>query len=104
MRINISILFLFAFFGLFAQTKTIGRVLDSQTREPIASAMVTMHPIGFPTILAYTITAEDGTFALKRDNLPDSVSVTRPGHPSCITGWNRACFRALFMCRLLLTA
>jgi len=53
-----------------------GRVLDSQTREPIASATVTLHPVGSPSILAYTMTAEDGTFILKRDNLPDSVTIT----------------------------
>ncbi len=76
MRINISILFLFAFFSLSAQIKIRGRVLDSQTREPIASATVTLYPVGSPSILAYTMTAEDGTFILKRNDLPDSVTLT----------------------------
>jgi hypothetical protein len=37
---------------------------------------VTLHPVGSPSILAYTMTAEDGTFILKRNNLPDSVTIT----------------------------
>lgn len=67
---------MFTFLGLSAQTMIKGRVLDSQTREPIASATVTLNPVGSPSILAYTMTAEDGTFTLKRSTLPDSVTVT----------------------------
>jgi hypothetical protein len=70
---DVSILFQFAFFCLSAQTKIKGFVLDVQTRKPIVSATVTMHPVGSPSILAYTMTSEDGTLSLKRSGLPDSV-------------------------------
>ena len=63
-------------FPVFAQKVIKGRVLELQTRRPVSSATVTTHPVGSPSILSYTITAEDGTFSLKRNNLPDSVTVT----------------------------
>lgn len=76
MRINIFILFLFTFFGLSAQTEIKGRVLYEGTHQPVASATVTLHPVGSTSILTYVMTAEDGTFILKQNNLPDSVTVT----------------------------
>ncbi|MDY9919099.1 MULTISPECIES: carboxypeptidase-like regulatory domain-containing protein [Proteiniphilum] len=63
-------------FSSFAQQEIKGRVLDSQNRKPVVSATVTIHPVGSSSILAYTMTAEDGTFILKRNNFPDSVTVT----------------------------
>jgi len=69
------ILFLLSF-SVFAQKEIKGRVLDLQTRKPVASATVTLHPVGSSSILSYTVTAEDGTFTLKRNDLPDSVTMT----------------------------
>lgn len=76
LRIKVLFPFILVAFSSFSQQGINGRVLDAATREPVASATVTLHPAGSPSILAYTMTAEDGTFTLKRDELPDSVTVT----------------------------
>ncbi|SEA01228.1 CarboxypepD_reg-like domain-containing protein [Porphyromonadaceae bacterium KH3R12] len=76
--------FFFAYFvyiifiplSLFSQQGITGYVLAKQTKKPIANVTVVLYPVGLPSILTYTMTAEDGTFVLKRDNLPDSVTVT----------------------------
>ncbi len=60
----------------FAQQEITGRVLNSQTREPVVSANVTVHPVGSSSILTYGITEADGTFILKGKDLPDSVALT----------------------------
>lgn len=70
------ILMIWSCFSSFAQQEIRGRVLNVQNRKPVIAATVTMHPIGSPSILAYTMTAEDGTFTLKYNSLPDSVTVT----------------------------
>ena len=59
----------------FAQKEIKGRVLDNQERKPIGAATVTLHPAGSESILNYTMTADDGTFTLKSNNMPDSVTV-----------------------------
>ena len=76
MKTAITLLFLSIFSGLSAQSEIRGRVLDAQTRKPVMSATVTMHPVGLPSILAYTMTTEDGTFILKHGNIPDTVTLT----------------------------
>ncbi|MDD4437742.1 MAG: hypothetical protein PHS04_06890 [Tissierellia bacterium] len=45
-------------------------------RAPMPSVAVTAHPVGSQTILTYTMTANDGTFILKSNSLPDSVTVS----------------------------
>ncbi|MGV8963516.1 MAG: carboxypeptidase-like regulatory domain-containing protein [Candidatus Saccharimonadaceae bacterium] len=73
---DLSFLFLsFCFFQTFAQKEIKGRVLDNQHRKPVAAATVTLHPAGSESILNYTMTADDGTFTLKSNNMPDSVTV-----------------------------
>lgn len=59
----------------FAQNQIKGRVLDSQYKKPVDAATVTLHPKGSKAILNYTMTADDGTFTLKSNNMPDSVTV-----------------------------
>ena len=59
----------------FAQKEIKGRVLDNQERKPIGAVTVTLHPAGSESILNYTMTADDGTFTLKSNNMPDSVTV-----------------------------
>lgn len=61
---------------VFAQKEISGRVLDTDTRKPVDAATVTLHPKGSASILAYTMTAKDGTFTLKRASMPDSVTVS----------------------------
>lgn len=70
------ILLIFSNFSSFAQQEVKGRVLNFQNRKPVASATVTMHPVGSSSILSYAMTAEDGTFTLKRNSLPDSITIT----------------------------
>src|SRR5690554_7958684 len=79
LQIKVLFPFILVAFSSFAQQRIDGRVLDAATRDPVASATVTLHPTGSLSILAYTMTAEDGTFTLKRDELPDSVTVTVSG-------------------------
>ena len=59
----------------FAQNQIKGRVLDNQNRKPVDAATVILHPKGSEAILNYTTTADDGTFTLKSNNMPDSVTV-----------------------------
>ena len=73
---SLIVLLICTCFSSFGQQEVKGRVLDVQSRKPVVSATVTIHPVGSPSILAYTMTAEDGTFTLKRGNLPDSVTLT----------------------------
>ncbi|MDR1743417.1 MAG: carboxypeptidase-like regulatory domain-containing protein [Dysgonamonadaceae bacterium] len=70
--------FFFFLFALssFSQQEINGRVLYMQTRKPVVSASVTLHPVGSKSILAYTVTAKDGSFTLKHGHLPDSVTLT----------------------------
>lgn len=59
----------------FSQKEIKGRILDSHTRDPIPSATVTLHPAGSQEILAYAVTADDGTFSLRRAAMPDTVDI-----------------------------
>lgn len=68
-------LFLLPLFS-FAQKEIKGRVLDTKTLKPVPLATVTLHPIGSQNILAYTTTADDGTFSLKKEAMPDSVVIS----------------------------
>ena len=68
-------LFLLPLFS-FAQKEIKGRVVDRKTLKPVPLATVTLHPIGSQNILAYTMTADDGTFFLKKDLMPDSVVIS----------------------------
>lgn len=72
----ITVTFLLFALSVFCQREITGRVIDSQTRKPVVSATVMLHPIGSSSILSYAITDENGTFALKWKDLHDSVTVT----------------------------
>ncbi|RNC63431.1 hypothetical protein D7D25_16335 [Proteiniphilum sp. X52] len=61
---------------LFAQKEISGRVLYQDSSKPVSGATVTLHHVGSPSILTYSITNDDGRFTLKRNELPDSVTVT----------------------------
>ena len=61
--------------SLLAQKEIKGRVLNSE-QEPLAAVTVTLHPVGSQSILTYAMTAGDGTFTLKSNNVPDSVTVS----------------------------
>lgn len=62
-------------FSLHAQKEIKGRVLNSE-RKPLPAVTVILHPVGSQSILTYTMTDEDGTFILKSNSLPDSVTVS----------------------------
>jgi len=64
------------FYIAFAQKEIKGRVLDSETLKPVPTVTVTMYPVGSQSILTYTMTDEDGTFILKSNDMPDSVTVS----------------------------
>jgi hypothetical protein len=70
------LLFLLSFSAIFAQKEIKGRVLDQQTREPVANAAVTMHPVGSTSIISYSMTSKEGTFTLRSANMPDSVEIS----------------------------
>lgn len=61
---------------LQAQKEIKGRVLVDKTGIPVIAATITLHPAGSGSILTYTMTADDGTFVLKRASLPDSITVS----------------------------
>ena len=79
LMINKTFCFFFIFFffmiSLLAQKEIKGRVLNSE-QEPLAAVTVTLHPVGSQSILTYAMTAGDGTFTLKSNNVPDSVTVS----------------------------
>lgn len=72
----ILLLLSICFSQTFAQKEIKGRVLDAVTYKPVDAAMVTLHPAGSSHILTYTMTTADGTFTLKRANMPDSVTIS----------------------------
>lgn len=76
MKAAITLLFFSIFFELSAQTEIKGHVLYKQTRQPVASATVTVHPVGSASILTYLMTDDEGIFTIRRDGLPDSVTLT----------------------------
>ena len=59
----------------FAQLKIKGKVIGSKQHLPIASATVTVHPVGSPNYLAYCMTDEEGGFVMKLGDVPDSVEI-----------------------------
>lgn len=63
-------------FSAFSQTEIKGRVIDIVSRKPIVAATITLQPANGTSILAYTTTSEDGSFALKRANMTDSITVS----------------------------
>ena len=74
MRCGLLLLMGTCAFSLHAQKEIKGRVLNSE-RKPLPAATVIMHPVGSQSILTYTMTDEDGTFILKSNDMPDSVTV-----------------------------
>lgn len=70
------LILLLSFSAVFAQKEIKGRVLDQQTREPVANAAVTMHPVGSTSIISYSMTSKEGTFTLRSANMPDSVEIS----------------------------
>jgi hypothetical protein len=70
------LILLFSLNAIFAQKEIKGRVLDQQTREPVANAAVTLHPVGSMSILSYSMTSSEGTFTLRSANMPDSVEIS----------------------------
>lgn len=70
--------FLFSILSIsaFSQQSIYGRVLSAETGEPIVAANVTLHPVGSPSILSYTVTSDEGLYTLKGNNMPDSVTIT----------------------------
>lgn len=77
MRTGLAIfLFCSCAFSSFAQKEISGRVIDERTRNPLSAVTVTLHPTGSASILSYTMTAEDGHFTLKSNNMPDSVTIS----------------------------
>jgi hypothetical protein len=73
-----SILFLFvASFELFSQTITVsGKVIDKSTGKPIERALISAKRLKDNRIVAFTQTAKDGSFELKKDIQPDSLNLT----------------------------
>lgn len=75
---KITLILLLSLFTLsaFAQQSISGRVLNTNTKEPIVAATVTLHPVGSASILSYTMTNDNGEYTLKSNNMPDSVTIT----------------------------
>lgn len=62
--------------SLFSQQEITGRVIEKATGKPVAHATVTIHPVDSPSILSYTMTSDEGTFSIRVNNLPDTVTLT----------------------------
>ncbi len=67
---------LFPCVTIFGQKEIKGRVLDEQTRNPIAKVTVTIHPAHEKSIITYVSTLSDGSFTLKSSAMPDSVTIS----------------------------
>lgn len=75
-KITLILLLSLFTFSAFAQQSISGRVLNTDTKEPVEVATVTLHPVGSSSILSYTMTNDNGKYTLKSNKMPDSVTIT----------------------------